>query len=347
MVPQETPLSRVIVFGLDNYSVGEFESIFSRGWGLAGTPSTSGGASTTIVIPDVVAAQPWLQLGRMVMVDDPPLPPWTGVLDTPWTATLPVKLTVYDAPYLLALRVPDTSVNLIGDIPTILAQVLDIANRQEDLYIRVGETQSIASAQKAKKFEQRPLWEQINNFGIETGTEMILRPKREGRKLMLYLDLSVKFGQDVNYLLYDGQNGNMRITSASVEGPIRNRVIGITSQSSSESRLSTIAYLDEASKTTYRLRSHVEQFRDISAQAILDANAQQFLDYYEQPRLKLAVEVKETAFPYMGLGNRIPLHASQLYLPGGRRGWRGEMRVMAMDYNEERNTITSTMEAKL
>lgn len=340
-------MSRVVVYDRNNYSAGEFRATVNRGWQLLGSPSTSGGASVSIKLPDLVAEKTWLNFGGLISVEHPTLPPWVGFVDPPWSATLPVNMIAYDAHYALQLRTPDAPINLIGAPATIIEQALEIANRQEDLFIRLGEVQGISSGQITKLFEQRPLWEQIANFAVEQGIEMILRPRRENKRLIFYLDLSAQFGQEVSYVLHDGARGNMRILSATVEGPIYNRVIGIGSQSANLGRLSTTAQVDGASKSAYRLRSWVEQFRDVSAQAILNAKRDVFLKNFAAPRLKLQMEIKEDAFPFLRLGNRIPTRCSSLWLPGGRRGWTGNMRLMAMAYDEDRNVVTTEMEAKL
>lgn len=345
MVSAEAVLSRVVGFGLDNFSVGEFDAVVNRGWALAGSSSTSGGASSSFSVSDVNAEQPWLQFGRLVLIERAPLRPWVGVIDPPWTPILPVQITAYDPAYLLSLRTPDNKLIAQGDIPKIIQTALDLANAQEEMFLRLGNVNGISSQWTARGFDQTPLWGQLNKFAVESGFEMVFRPKREGGRLTIYLDLSSRFGSDINYTLFDGQQGNMRVVSASVEGPILNRVIGISNQNTSDSRLATPPYTNDESIETYRLRSWVEQGK-VSSASMLEEQVRIFLAN-KKPRLKLAVEVKEEAFPVMDLGNRILVHASGLRLPGGRRGWMGDMRVLAMDYNEKRNVITSTMEALL
>ena len=340
-------MSRAIVFDLDNFAAGEIKGNINRGWSLAGVAPNSGGGSVQLVLPIAAASEGWLQFGRMIYVDHPQLGPWVGVLDTPWKATAPIQVTAYDPAYLLALRVQDKPITLTGDVVGIISQLIDMINAQEEMYLRLGNTSGLSSVQLTKKIDQKPIWGQLNAFGIETGTEIIVRPERVNQRLTLYVDLSAKFGADVSFLLYDGEKGNMRIVAASVEGSIRNRIIGITSANSAASRLQAGPYLDSDSVGIYRLRSWVEQFRDVKEQGILQAGAQQYLTNNAWPRLRLTAEIYEAAFPLLALGNRIPVQASKVYLPGGRHGWSGEMRLYAMAYNESQNVVTVSMEALL
>ena len=94
-------MSRLVVFGKDNCSQGEFTAFCERGWALGGNLGVNAGGSVTVTIPDSVAEQTWMQFGNMVLVQDDELPAWVGMIDTPWTATLPAQVTLYNIEYLL------------------------------------------------------------------------------------------------------------------------------------------------------------------------------------------------------------------------------------------------------
>ena len=87
-------MSRIVVFDLNGLSAGEFTAICPRAWALMGNRSVDDAGSTTITVPATVAVKDWLQPGRAVMITHASLPPWAGVIDTPWKCVQPVQMTL-------------------------------------------------------------------------------------------------------------------------------------------------------------------------------------------------------------------------------------------------------------
>ena len=48
-------------------------------------------------------------------------------------------------------------------------------------------------------------------------------------------------------------------------------------------------------------------------------------------------------FLNLRVGNSYQVRATRLILPGGVKGWSGRARIMAMTYNESRNTVGMTL----
>ncbi|RPJ18782.1 MAG: hypothetical protein EHM35_21500 [Planctomycetaceae bacterium] len=343
-------MSRVVVLGLDNLSVGEFEAICTLGWTLNGNPAVFGGGSTTITIPDDVAVQPWLNFGRMVVVQPEDLPAYIGMIDTPWKATSPAALTIYDVEYLLNLRAPDAPVKLTGSVDRIFSQVIDLANSLEDLYLLIGNVYEIDRTSREEALDSRSLWDQVQALALRARTEFVFRPERgEGNRWYVHVDLAREMGTDTGFLLSDGENANMRVTGATVRGEIVNRMVGINSASTSQSRLTTSPLLDAVSVETYRLRNRVVQSRDVTDLNTLIRNTQNALDASSRPYLELTVDVMNNNHAWLQLrpGNRVLTHASKIRLPGGVSGWRGSTRITKMALQEATNTVTMTLTGAL
>lgn len=343
-------MSRLVVFGLDNQAVGEFSANCNRGWILLGNVGVSGGGATSVAVPDEVALQPWLQLGRLVLVERPPLPAWVGVLDTPWRAApLPVEITLYNAEYLFALRAAERSVSINGSISDAVKEMIRIANNQEPIFTAVGNTDS-NQGQYSRAIEQGNIWDQAIKLLEESGYEMVLRPERNIRhQLNLYADVGARLGIDTGFLLHDGVGKNMTLIDAHVDGKITNRVIAVSGQSTEDDQLQTDALEDQSSQDIYRTRSEVVQFRNVTQLSVLTHNGQTYLDNVSRPYLELTVEamnIGET-FANLRVGNRLLVHASEVYLPGGVRGWRGSVRILAMVYDETQDTVRMTLKGIL
>ena len=339
-------MSRVVVLGLDNMSVGEFEAMCAMGWSLDGNPAVSGGGVNTIPIPEEAAAQTWLDFGRMVVIQPADLPAYIGVIDTPWSAVSPVTLSVYDPEYLLNLRAADAPVMFTGSVDQILSQILDVANQGNELYLRMGDVAEIDRTYREEMLDARPIWEQVQALGLRSGTEMIFRASRgPDKRWTIRLDIGKQMGMDTGFLLSDGDNGNMKVRSASVRGEIINRMIGISSQSTQQSRLATDPLTEDQSIGRYRMRSRTVQFRDVTDINTLNRNTQNVLDAGSYPYLELSVDVMNDnhAFRHLRPGNRVIAQASKIRLPGGKQGWRGTGRITDMIYQESLDTVQMTL----
>lgn len=344
-------MSKIVVFDLDNYSLGEFTAVCDRGYAVLGTSSTSGGGSTTITVEQDILSKGWLMPGRLVLVEDSRLEPWVGVVDPPIGLLAPAQITLYNVEYLLALRMPDAPVILSGRVADIAKSMIDIANQQEEMYLRIG-VDGGPDTSRDEKIEQRGLWEQLNTILTRAGAELTFRGERnkdDGNRLYIYADISSRAGNETDFLLHDGQDGNVIVQSATVDRTISNRVIGINGASAASERLSTSPFYDPDSINAFRLRSRVEQFRGAKMQSQLDQSAALYLDINSMPVLKFNIAIKnvdDITFQSIRRGNGVILHSSKVTLPDGRKGWRGTARVMSYGYNEKQNTIGATLEAK-
>jgi hypothetical protein len=332
-------------FGINNVAEGEFAETASVTWTLGGNPAVSPGGSVKISIPDEVAGKPWMQFGHLLATrPHPDLPMWAGMIDTPWEATLPVGVTIYNIEYLLNIRTPDTEALTTGNTAVIMQRMLDLANAQQENFLRLGTVNNINAVDRQETIKQTNLWEQFQSLGKRTATEFVTRPVVENGRLMIYLDIASRQGEDTNYLLFDGDDGNMTINSAVVEGETWNRVIGVGTQSAAASRLQTPALLDEASATRQRLRSKVQQF-DAKTNAGLLANTKTFLESSKNPYIKLTVKIlnHNHVFKLLRLGNSFVTQASKVRLPGGKRGWKGVTRINTMTFSEAEQSVLMTL----
>jgi hypothetical protein len=336
-------MSRAQVFDLGNKQVGEFAANISRGWGLGGVGD--GGMMTTITLPDTVAAQDWLDFGRIMLVEDSRMPAWPGFIDTPWDCFLPVKLSVYNVEYALAQRSPEQTRKITGSLDQIFQAFLDEANRQEDLYFRLGIVDA-STQSREETMDQRSVWEQMTALARRVGCEILIRPERNSEnRLIIYVDALTSAGVKTGFLLQQGYN--MQVTSARLDRAMYNRITGISSQGTAQSRLKTEPQIEESS-LKYRTRSKTMQFQNVVEAGTLLANTQAALARDAWPWLVINIQVQDVgdAFQNMRPGNRLLVNAPKLHLPRGIVGFDGTMRVLRMVYDEPADVITATLETK-
>jgi hypothetical protein len=320
--------------------MGEVHANCPRGWAV------NDGSSTKVNLPAAALERlgSVLEMGRMVMVEHPRLPAWAGMIDTPWTATLPAQMTLYDMQYLLHIRSLDNVVTLKGTTAQIVEQMVAAANLQEDLFLRMGNVDS--GPERTEKFDQRTVWEQMVDLVKRAGLEMQFRPARDAaNKLVIWIDIKKRLGVYTGFLLHDGKSKNLEVTGATVDGEIWNRVIGLSSTGATGAALQTAARIEAESVKRYRLRSQVVQFPNVKDINLLTSNAKVALAASAYPHLNLKVNILDQGdtFQHLGLGNEYMVHAAQVYLPGGVRGWRGLGRLTAMAYDEENNKMAASL----
>lgn len=341
-------MSRILVFDEHNKLAGEFSRPLDRGWMLTGNPLVTGGGETSLELTNEIAAQKYLQFGRMVMVQHESLPAWTGMIDTPWNGTPPVQMSLYNAEYLLNLRTPDEPVFIEGSISTIVGRMLEMFNAQEDLFVRLGEVSQADTTPRQETLDGRTYWEQLKALLQRAGCEMQARPVKDADgQLVIYLDIATQLGTETGFLYSDGEDGNAVFRDFALDGKITNRVIGISDGNGVDSRIRTDPLLDETSQGLYRLRSEIVQFRDVAQQSTLDRYSQTYLDYAAYPHLAFLMDIQDSgqAFRNARLGNVVRVHAANVILPGGVQGWEGTARILAMAYTESSNQLTASMEA--
>jgi len=341
-------MSRIVVFDNDHRAEGEITANLDRGWMLTGHPSVTGGGSTTLTLPDAAAIKPFLQFGRMVLVQHPRLPSWAGMIDPPWKALLPVEVAVYNAEYLLSQRAPDEPVMIEGSVGTIASQMIEMFNVGDDLFVRIGDISNADPTPRQETLDGRNYWEQLSALLERSGCEMQARAEKDADgHLIIYLDISTRIGIDTGFLYFDGRGGNATFSDPVLSGPIVNHVIGIGDESGQESRLRTAPFLNTESSELYRLRSEIVQFRDVREQSTLDRYSQTYLSNWAFPKFSFTMNVidKGDAFVNARLGNSALVHISNTYLPGGVRGWKGLARFVAMAYTESASQLSVLAEA--
>lgn len=340
-------MSRILVFDRWNRQVDEFSAVLNRGWMLTGHPSVSGGGETSLSLTEENAIRSSLQFGRLIYAAHPKLPAWAGMLDTPWNASLPVSAAVYNAEYLLSLRAPENPVLLKGTVGEIAAQMLEKFNERDDLFVRIGETSQADQTQREETLDSRSYWDQLKALLERAGCEMQTRAELDADgRLFVYVDIAKQIGVDSGFLYADGEHGNAIFSDIVMDGIIVNRAIGISDQSSQQSRLQSPPFQDDDSIEAYRLRSDVVQFENISIQSTLDKYTEYYVQSNAQPRMEMQINIldKGDAFANARLGNRVQVHISEAFLPGGVQGLRGTARILALAYGEDEGILSAKAE---
>ena len=334
----------MVVFGSDNKSAWDFDAIWPRGR-MIESATTSGGGDSAISVGEDVAIHPSLQLGRMVMATDKKLGVDAGMMDTPWTATLPVGISIYGLGYALAIRTPTFAQVLSGTVYTMALTLIEQINAQQELFVRPGDFDG-DDIIRTETLDQRTYYEQLRALVIRAKKEMFLRPVVEDKTLIIYVDIKDQIGVDTQFELHDGKGANVQVVNAVLDGKIINCLTGIGSQSASDGRLQTEPQINAASSELVRLRSDVVQFPGVVDETTLLQNTINSLAVSSWAWSNFQVNILDVGDTWYHTrpGNEFFLHVSNLYYPGGVVGWRGKVRLTAMAIDEASGVVSANME---
>jgi hypothetical protein len=338
-------MSRIVVYDENNFPVGEFTGIVSNlGWSIGLL-----GGSATVSIPDT-AIKDYIQFGRIVTIETPNLPAWAGVLDTPWVATSPVQLTMYNIEYLLNTRVFDEKpYTLKAEEPAeAISELITLANKRGNLYVKIGD-KSILGKKIAWALDARTYLDQIKQISTNAGMELLVRTEKDvNNQLWVYVDAVKSTGETSNLFLHDGLNANIELKDAKVDGEIFNYIVCRNDSSTTQAVILSDPAQDAASIDMYGLRNAIIT-SNTSIKTALNAAAIVYLSNNKNPKLILTVSVMNIgdAFNYLRLGNTFDIHLANVRLPGAVNGWHGTGRIKAMEYNESSNQVDLSIEAQL
>jgi hypothetical protein len=328
-----------LVFDLENRLSGEVHAKVNRGWVI------SDGGNATFTLTDDEALLPCMQLGRMIYIDGAgEVPNWAGMIDTPWAAVSPVTVTAYEVPYLLSRRCAYFSDIRVGDTREVALRFVDLANMLGDTFIREGSIQT-GDADRSVPVDSTPDWEQLKKLVANAGMEMMFRSELDSEhRLVHYIDIQKLLGVMTQVVLQDGEGANMKINQGALDGEIWNAVMGVNNASTSAGEIHSDKVIDQESVDLYRARNKVAQFNTGSKSA-LQTYTENFVAANGKPMVTLGVSIKDNPplFSQLRLGNVVKVRATQLILPGGRRGWSGFGRILGMTYDEGLNQVTMAL----
>lgn len=332
--------SSVMTLFNDGLATARIVGRLPRGWAI------SAGDQSTLPVPKSLHV-PELGIGTIIYCGHDRLPDWAGFVDTPWNAKAPAQATVYDIAYLLSRRCPDAQREYTGTTAQILEHLLEEFEDQGEVGFRLGDTEIDPAYNIA--LDQRSYWDLIGDLVKNAGLEMRVRPVISVTgKLDLLVDVKRQLGYETGYRLHDGEGGNMVVTAANIASEVWTCIYAIGDQSSKASRLAVVLE-NRIAAQRYEPRSKTVQFSGIKDQTALEQAAMAWLAANSGAYLTLTVSAFENdvhgdTFAYLDLGNRLMVQAGRVHLPNGRRGWRGLMRIMAMQYDAKRKvnmTLTS------
>lgn len=339
-------MSQIIVFDRSGKRIGFLRASVQRWWTL----NEYGQATFEISVNDPKANAKYLRFGNWILIRHPKLPDWGGVIDTPrdWDYSRGViTVTAYGGEYLLSFRRPESGEHaqvLNGSPGANFTEIIAIANRAEDLNIRIGEIEDEKEARETKLIATNPsgLYDDVVALAEDAGFDWDISPALDSNGRMYWKANWRKHrGKTRTFVLQD----TLHLTgdlSLSEQGKIINDLLVVGDGNSSNKTPKSNPPVDDASRDSYGLRQGTETVSTKDSDSTLKATGEVRLAYWKQPRSTLTPTVLDVgaAFENIEIGDSIPVRLSRAgFAEKGGFGWTGTARVTMMDYSDDENDL--------
>lgn len=276
-------MARVRVFDQRGVEILEFVAPAPRTWKLNGV----GTCKIALSVLHPAKLYELKRFGNVVLVSgNPYLPAWGGIIDpdVEWQPFTMI-LTAFSGEYLFDFRAENGERKIAGTAGGIFAQLVDLANRYEDLGLRPG-TIWDGGARRSEPLGPGTMLEDLQRIAQGTQNDFLVEPfyDESEKRLRWVCSWLEHAGQQTNLVLEEGVNLELSQNPLREEGPVVNSVQAFGDASTDDTR-PRVAFVDDESKAQWRLRQRTITFNGVKEQATLERKAQEYLAYYAQPRL--------------------------------------------------------------
>ncbi len=343
-------MSVITVFDRSGRRLGEVLQNCDREWVV----NEAGDASFSFSAPEEMARYAgrnmaeMLNHGNLVLVEHDTLPPWCGILYMEdWADGIPTY-RARGAGWALAKATPTAVQKITGPAGQLWKRILEITNSQVDWKVAPGEIY-LGGPQREETLEMVDLERETQRIASRAGNFYDVQPEFSGGLLRLVGNWYGRQGVDSTVRLVEGDN--LRLPAGSVmrvsSEVLASDVIGISNGATSASRAAAIAR-DEESAARWGRRFTSEMFDNVSQQGTAQQNAQDLLEQCKRPERRLRLEVlnvRET-FGALRIGNTLPVEliGCGWREDGSGLGWSGRVRVLAMRYEENSDSVALAVE---
>ncbi|MDR3572852.1 MAG: hypothetical protein P4L50_03240 [Anaerolineaceae bacterium] len=333
--------SRAGFYNPDGTYLTEMKGTFNRSWILP----TRGIGTLDFSLPlnSDKAKLDYLEFGKLVYIEHDKLPAWGGVIDpTENWGSYTVSPTAYTAEHMLidGWRIGDGRL-MTGPSGELFKQIVNLANSEEDLLIRVGNVE-IFDDTRQEVLNWQGLYDEINRIAKRSLAEWDMQAGIDGNgRLYFTTNWRQRIGNVRDYTLKEGYNVRMNDTPMTRQGnPVLvNRLIGFGTSATAATR-PAFTFTDEASRSRYRLRISTQQFEGNTTLGTLTTNVMNSVALTSAPRRTFSLTVldKDDAFYNVRLGDTLKLLMSSL----GYIGIDTLIRIIGMAYREKENELDIT-----
>jgi hypothetical protein len=301
----------------------------NRSWKL----NDFGKCELTLAITSKKARADFLKHRNLLYIQHEFLPPWGGFLFTPQTwddeAEI-INLTAYSGERLLKLRRSEGK-NITGTPGTIFANIINLANAREDLFIRPGEIYTGGASRTYTFGKLDSYYEDAKQLSKQTGMDWSIEPALDNNGRLYFLaNWYEKRGQDQLIPLKQGFNIQSNSNIYTIQGDLINDLVGRSSSSSSDTvKIQQNSFIDE-----YGLIEGSQSFSLGDQPGTLQSNTELSVKTLAPGRgtFRISALPKGNLFKILGLGNTHIAYFNQVGFMGSDLGKIAPVRILGMQY---------------
>ena len=264
----------------------------NRSWKVNGI----GDAKFTMEYTDPKSTRRNLEFGNLLLVEHDLLPAWGGVIDTPrkWKKD-GIEVAAYAAETLLSWRRGPISMKLDGmDAGQIFIEIINIANKQGDTRIRIGEVFHDGKTRQ-ETVDLTKLNDEINQVARRSGQEWEIIPELDAQgRLFFVANWKQSIGEKKQVVLREGENIALGEVPLLEQGKIVNDLVGFGTGATWDSRPvypPTGSGLQDAdSLARYTLRQDAVNL-DAMLEGTLEQNTKNELAKVKEPRRTFQIDI--------------------------------------------------------
>jgi len=315
-----------------------------RSWVL----NDKGKCTLPFAVTDAKAVRRYMGSRLLIYIDHPTLPAWGGVIETDenWREDGVIEFTAWSGESLLISRKPIVGLVTAGSPGGLFAKLINLANKDEDLRIRVGNINQAGGSAEAT-LDGTNLFDVIQSLAQRHKMEFSIDPILDADgKLYFSANWYVRQGVNSPLVLKEGLNIERRGNVYRRQRRVANKVTGLGSASTNATR-PAYSVIDAESRDLYGLMEEVVDFNDVTLQATLIENTKEKLGALRFPRDTYqitALDVDDT-FGSIRKGNVHPLKAQTFgWLSDSSVGTDEAVRLLGMRYFDNPNVCELTVD---
>lgn len=272
----------------------------------------------------------YLMPGNMVVVEDPKLPDWGGIIsdDLEWTQNA-LRVKCYDAAQILKTRMTEPSDTYYGSAGSIIKKMFAKAGQYRDTHFQLGAIYDDGVTREMKQGDS--VYNNLVTLQKRTGSDWMVTPKIYDGKCYFEFAWMEAAGVTAASILMEGANLERNSNPLSQRGPIINSIVAFSEASDPKKRLRYVAE-DEASMGRYDVRQMSKVYAGVKNLPDLMESAKADLRLRAWPTraTQFAALDRGNVFNDLRLGNIIQVNYVKVGFTDGVSGLSEYFRILGM-----------------
>jgi hypothetical protein len=327
-------MSTVYIFDFSGNKIAELEANVRRSWAI----NRVGDAEFALSIYDKAFKASTIQFGNWILVKDPPLPDWVGMIDPErsWSSGS-VSIRAFSAYQITKYRriVDDKKKAPPGELAR---WGLGHINTKGSVVLECQTVDSSGAAIE-EVIGETTVMSFVDGLLSRTSFELGIEGVMTNNVLSLQAAWVKRLGWETGALLAEGIHFEAGQGILLEQGDLYNDLFGISNGANAQNRKTSVASNADAARV-YGPRSGVKTF-DSSESGTIETLTKNMVDKKAWPRRTVSVSVANIKgiWQYLALGNVVWVECYTMGFTGSAPGCRFRARITGLEMDDSRNAL--------